>query len=352
MATQALRTATRLNRLLADSREFSVEFGHSLANHLPMLLVILARLGASDRRLGEYFETYRDANRLRAPPPPVAAIGRADWADHLGDRAREADFRAFFAGELRRLGVRDLQRAYLPTLSPGVCASALHALMRLAYAHLDDDPDEVARALAYWATTFLPLAPSAGAASTTADPAEVLTRLSTRRELLEVRPECDLLWYAMREVGRHPSFAPVVDWLAIDATTLPRCAAAALSLFAATGDFEATGDFCALHALTGAHWLRMLPGDVADRATLLRYFWQGVASVYPKMGMPPVASAEAMAALREADCPDWPDIAAAAVASDDEHDPSLVFSAMQEEAEYGDPAYRRVAARRVGLLPA
>lgn len=189
------------------------------------------------------------------------------------------------------------------------------------------------------------MAPATGAAPVTAEPAEVLARLTRRPELLVVRPECDVLWHAMRDVGRHPSFAPVVDWLAVDAATLPRCAGAALVLFAAAGEF------CSLHALTGAHWVRLLPADDADRPCLLRYFWQGVAAVYPRMGMPPVATPEAMAALREAACPAWPEIAAAAVASDDEHDHSLVFSAMQEEAAYGDTAYRRVAARRVGLLP-
>lgn len=345
MTARARQERTTLDRLLAESRGFSVEFGHMLANHLPMLLVILRRLGADDRRLQGYFESYRDTNRLRPPPPPVAAITAGDWAAHLGERGREADYRAFFAGELRRLGARDLQRTYLPTLLPGVCASALHALMRLAYGHLDHDPQEIARALAYWATTFLPLAPSTGAAPVTAEPAAVLAGLAQCPELLLVQPECDLLWHAMRDVGRHPSFAPVVDWLAVDGATLPACAAAALALFAAAGDF------CSLHALTGAHWVRLLPAEDVERPMLLRYFWQGVAAVYPKMGMPPVATPDAMAALRAAACPDWPEIAAAAVASDDEHDPSLVFSAMQEEAAYGDPAYRRVAARRVGLLP-
>ncbi len=346
MAQQAWQAETVLDQLLIESRAFSVEFGHLLANHLPMVLVILARLGATDRRLEQYFETYRDVNRLRPPPPSVGAIARTDWTAHLGDRAREADYRAFFAAELRKLGAADLERTYLPTLLPGVCASALHGLMRLAYAHLSDSADEVAVALAYWATTFLPLAPSTGATAVTYDPAQVLTRLSGHRELLAVEPECDLLWHAMRDVGQHSSFAPVVDWLAIDDTTPRRCAVASLALF------TATGDFCALHALTGTHWLRMLPAETADRTVLLRYFWQGIAAVYPKMGMPPVASAEEMAALRVAICPPWPEIAAAAVASDDEHDPSLVFSAMREEAAYGDPAYRRVAARRVGLLPA
>src|SRR5262249_7392195 len=83
---------------------------------------------------------------------------------------------------------------------------------------------------------------------------------------------------------------------------------------------------------------------------LIRYFWQAIAAVYPKMGLPVLPGADAVAAMREAPCPPWPEIAAAACASDDEHDHSLAFSAWQEEAAYGDPLYRRVAARRVGLI--
>ena len=44
-------------------------------------------------------------------------------------------------------------------------------------------------------------------------------------------------------------------------------------------------------------------------------------------------------------CPVPPDsaIAARAVASDDEHDPSLVFSALEEYARTGDPLYRAMS---------
>ena len=169
MTASALRSDTVLDRVLTESRAISVEFGHTLANQLPMRLVILHRL---------------------------------------------------------------------------------------AHAHLTDSPDEIATALAYWATMFLPLAPTTGAQPVIADPANIPIWLAGRREMLDVTPKLDLLWHVMRDVGRHVSFAPV-------------------------------------------------PVPVA-----------------------------------------------VAVAANDEHDISLVSSAMQDKAAYGDRAYRRVAARRVGLLAA
>jgi hypothetical protein len=110
-------------------------------------------------------------------------------------------------------------------------------------------------------------------------------------------------------------------------------------------------DFCALHALTGAHWLRLvLPLVPGHEETLIRAFWQAIASVYPKIGFAAPLTDEEAQTMRACVAPDWPDIARAACASNDEHDLSLVYSAKCEEAVYGDRLYRVVAARRLGLI--
>ena len=83
---------------------------------------------------------------------------------------------------------------------------------------------------------------------------------------------------------------------------------------------------------------------------LYRAFWQVIAALVPKIGFPALPSAEALQAMRETPAPGWPEIRAAAIASNDEHDVSLVFSASQEEMVWHDPLYRVVAARRVRLI--
>ena len=129
----ALSTRDALDDILADARRDSVEFPYLLANHVPMVLVALSRLGASDARVAEYLANYRRVKGLVPIPPRVAPIERARWTEALGDRSREADYRDFFVAEVRRLGVNDAIATYLPTLLPGIGASALHGLMRLAY---------------------------------------------------------------------------------------------------------------------------------------------------------------------------------------------------------------------------
>ncbi|MCX5569525.1 questin oxidase family protein [Kaistia nematophila] len=335
-----------VDELLVEVRLFSAEFPVLLANHLPMIIVALDRLGASSERLREYFETYRTTNGLVPTPPPVAPIQRDRWTDALGDRTREYDYRAFFEAEVRRIGIDSAIQTYLPTLIPGIGASATHGMMRTAYGLMRMDPTEVGTALGYWSTTYLSMPRATGATPTTDDPGQVLARACGLADLHQIEAETDLLWHNIRAAGEKPDFAPVVDWLEIGPDTGRRLAATSLALFAATMDFSA------LHALTGSHWIRLIGPhlDEADRPALQRYFWQIIASLVPKIGFPSLPSAEQLDEWRHLPAPGWPEIAAVATQSDDEHDISLVFSAREEEAVYGDRLYRVVAARRMGLI--
>ena len=339
------RGEAELQRLLAECRGFSGEFPAFLANHLPMVLVAMHRLGGSDERLNAFFATYRDKNRLPPPPARVAPIARESWDASLGDRARERDYIDFFHAEVARIGARGAIAGYLPKLLPGLAASATHGLMRLAYGVLRDDPEEIATALGYWSATYLELVVAGKNAPVTDEPAEVLLRMRPVESFRHVETELDLLWHFMRAMAAKPEFGPIVDSLAIGPDTAARMREASLALYAGTMDF------CALHAVTGCHWLRMLRPAAPDPEPALRYFWQAIAALYPLIGFPDLPDAEALEDWRRLPCPDWPEIEAAAVRSDDEHDLSLVFSAREEFRTFGDRLYQVVAARRVRLIP-
>jgi hypothetical protein len=300
---ETARSEAGLQRLLVECRAFSGEFPDFLANHLPMVLVAMHRLGGSDERLSAFFATYRDANRLPPPPARVAPIARESWDAALGDRGRESDYRDFFHAEVARI------------------------------------------ALGYWAATYLELGVTAGNAPVTDDPAEVLLRMRPVESFRGVETELDLLWHFMRAIAAKPEFRPIVDSLAIGPGTAARMREASLALYAGTMDF------CALHAVTGCHWLRMLRLATPDPQPALRYFWQAIAALYPKIGFPELPDAEAVEGWRRLPCPAWPEIEAAAVRSDDEHDLSLVFSAREEFGTFGDRLYQVVAARRMQLIP-
>jgi hypothetical protein len=343
-ASEPRRTSNALERALVWSRRWSAEFPHFLANHLPMVLVALDRMGASDARLEAYCHIYHEMNHLVPVPEPVGDVTGENWREFLGLREYEGDYRAFFAREVARLGATAAARRYLPALFEGFPASALHAFMRMAYATLTDSDAETGIALGYWAATYLPLGAPAGQPPTTDDPADVLAYMRGPPTFRHVEVERDLLWHFMRAVARKPEFAPVIDMLAVGHETHDRIARLSLAIYAATGDF------CALHAVTGTHWLRMMASRTPDTATPLRYFWQAIASLVPKIGFPDLPGAEALEHWRRAPTPDWPEIFREAVARDDEHDLSLTFSAAEEFKHYGDPLYKYVAAKRLGMI--
>jgi Questin oxidase-like len=339
-------SATRrgLERAVAWSRQWSAEFPFCLANHLPMVLVALHRMGASDERLEAYSHVYHKQNGLVPVPEPIEAITRDNWREFLGQREREADYRTFFAGEVGRLGASPAALHYLPQLMPGIAASATHAFMRMAYATMTDSDEETGVALAYWAATYLALGVSRGAEPSTDDPTQVLAFMHRPETFRHVEPERDLLWHFMRAVAQRPEFAPVVDMLAIGPKTHDQIARCSLALYAATLDF------CALHAVTGTHWLRLMAPRTPDTATPIRYFWQAIASLVPKIGFPGLPSSEELEAWRRVRLPDWPEIYREAVARDDEHDLSLAFSAGEEFKHYGDRLYQYAAAKRLSLV--
>ncbi len=108
-------SATRqgLERAVAWSRQWSAEFPFCLANHLPMVLVALHRMGASDERLEAYCHIYHKQNGLVPVPEPIEAITRDNWREFLGQREREGGLSHVFC---RRscAARRDASRAPLP----------------------------------------------------------------------------------------------------------------------------------------------------------------------------------------------------------------------------------------------
>jgi hypothetical protein len=337
-------TDLQLARAVTWSRDWSAEFPHCLANHLPMVLVALQRMGASAERLQAYCHIYRDMNQLAPVPSPLGTITSANWRDTLGRREREGDYRRFFSSEVARLGATPAAQHYLPQLFPGFAASALHAFMRMAYATMTDSDEETGVALAYWAATYLSLGAATGSPPTTDDPLVVLGLMYVPQTFKQVEVERDLLWCFMQAVARKPEFASLVDQLAIGPQTRPRVAKVSLALLAATDDF------CALHAVTGTHWLRLIEPRAQGDTAPLRYLWQAVAALVPKMGFPAIPAEDQLEHWRRTALPDWNEIFRQAVTHDDEHDLSLTFSASEEFRFYGDPLYKYVAAKRLKMI--
>jgi hypothetical protein len=345
MSALSTPLAPEAEALLAEMPGWGSEFDRTFANHAPMVLTALARIGGNPAQMRRFFDSYRAYKNLRPFAAPTQILGDDDWQSAIGYREREPDLRVFFSHQVATLGIDGALRKFLPILAPGIAASAFHALMRTAYGVLRESEADIAVALAYWAATYLALPPATGAPPLTDDPADVLRRVNEIEALRDLVLH-ELLWQNIRDATATADFRPVVDWLKIGPDAMERMAGVAI------GAFAATQHFAALHVVTGLHWIRLvLPFcEQQTHDVMLRVFWQSIAALMPEMGFPALPDEATVNQWRHYDAPGWDEIHAAAAASFDEHDISFAFSAFEEMKVYGDPLYRVAAARRLGLI--
>jgi hypothetical protein len=153
-----------VNAALDRLRTTGFYIGDFFANHAPMAAEALAKLGYCEEVDG-WVDTnlaHRQHGLLPTPSEPIS-----DWRVALGDRNRGGDWVQLFRRELAESPWRNVLRTWWPRLLPGCAGSLTHGLIRTAHAvrslRETDQPselqiDELARALAFWATVFTSLA--------------------------------------------------------------------------------------------------------------------------------------------------------------------------------------------------
>ncbi len=322
-------TSAVLEVLLDQNVHHHAEYGHELSNHLSMALVALHGLGASDARLQAWAAGYRP--RLDAAPPPTAWDSGAPWKERFGTPDAWPPYRSLFAQWLLYEPPEAVLAQVLPALLPGCGAAAFHGLIRTACAVEAGHGGELADGLAYWAWRYLPM-PAVGDQGREDDPAAVLVMLDAA--LTGAQSQAGLIADRMRDAAAQPAFGPIVARLRVGDDTLP-----ALTRYALTRYAEG-GDFTVLHLVTACHAMHGLLPFVDEPLPALRSFWTacaaGAASVRPRPATPPIAA-----------LPDWPEITARAIASDDEHVIKLVWACTELHRLHGWVACHDAAARAV-----
>jgi Questin oxidase-like len=286
---------------------YSATYANGMSNHLPMALHAIRRLGATSDRAGEFASFY--ARRLR----PMSAAEAAD-ADRL-------------AAELARDGREAFLRKHVARLTPGIGSAAFHGVIRTAYAVDSGVDDDLADAIAAWERHYSVIESSAGDGRPAAD------------LFAAVRGD-DRFGGAFAGTSISGRIAKVVSMPAFRdyrfaAPALPDLVTIAVKIYLASGDFTA------LHLLTGCHAARVLAPYLASHA--LHHLATAMLAAYVTIGRPAFD-------VEVSDAPDWETLARQAIASNDDHDLKLVYSAREEEAVYGWGLHRMAAALRLDNL--
>lgn len=317
-------TATaELHRLLDEELAFSPSFRGIYSNHLAMSLVALHQMGA-----------------------PTEVL-RATLSAHEAGEAEPRDDRDVLdarLAEVRRDGIAATVRTRIHDLVGAPGSQLFHPLIRLGYGLDVDHEGQVAAALLDWERRYAPL-PVA--------PPGPLPRSGSRR-LADVAADLAAqpsgtwpLGWDLDGIASRPELQATLDGVALDSQTLDDVAGFALAAHVAADAFVT------LHLVTGARALRTVAGwlDEDDAAALVAHAVPMVAVAHVAAGAVPLLPAADVDHLRSAPQPGRDRIAARAIADHDPHVIKLAEVALAEEARTGDPLYRYVAARVVGLAP-
>ena len=305
--------------LLEDTAPEYPPFG--FVNHGPMVAEALTRLGRADAVVPWTLD-YR--GKLDAAPEPGTAVDTDDWAGSLGDLSRFADWEARFALELESEPWADVVGRWVPRLVRGVSADALHGVIRVGHAVrglearvTDLRTRELARGLALWAATYLPLPgdPAAAGGGPALPPLDAVR--SIRRITDEERGDVFSIVAGLIALHDVADFAPVIGL--VDPAPDPAAFLVDLgSTFAQVALEQVRDPLSAIvftHTITGPAALGLLlpylPAET--HASAAAFAWQAAAGVYAALGSEPAAASTGE------HVPDVEDLVERAIATADEH---------------------------------
>ena len=318
-------TLQTLQALLDDGARFAPSYRGALANHRPMALLALQRMGAGNERLAAFAAAY--STRLEPAPAPQPWPAGDAWKGRFSQHEAWPAYRSLFSDWIAHESAPAMLAQVLPALMPGCAAGAFHGLIRTAYALQAAHRQELADGLAYWACTFMPLGDIG--VGTYKDPVAHL------RQLKAGTSAATLIQERMRDAAALGNINRVASRLAIDGHTPEQLARAAALAYAGSGSFTA------LHLVTATHAMRVVAAFIDDQDQAWRWYWQAFATGVVAAALKPRPAAPLLG---------WEQIIEAAVAAEDDHTAKLIYSCHEEEQAYGGTDWRAAASRAIALL--
>lgn len=157
-----------VNTLLND-QSYHIEFNGHLTNHNKHAVIALYRLGASKKRIKEYYESYALKTPygfgLESAKPSKYVITHNNWKHYLGKRTSFSSYCNFFDRQERKLGTNRVLAKYLPTLLSGWVGSFTHATIHLGWALDISNRWMIIEGLAYMAFSYVSCHPEKSAAT-------------------------------------------------------------------------------------------------------------------------------------------------------------------------------------------
>jgi len=286
---------------------------------------------------------------------PRGRIPHDGWREALGREELFPEWNDFMAAELDGAPWREVLARWTARLTPAICASATHGVIRVAHAArslaVAESPArvrELGEGLAYWAAAYQVL-PTASGGPGTMRPGEAIAVVPIVPE--SRRRFTGTIVASLAALDEFPEFAPVIGMIAVDgnpSSLISQLTETFASVYLANAA-NVLGSIIFTHGVTSAAALRSLVPHLPDRVArdAIRHAWQAGCALYAAFGKSPGPAAP-IEPPRES----WTDLIELAIANGDEHAIKLTGACLGEHALNPAPAYRAAARHALSILAA
>ncbi len=331
---------------------YGIELRNGNSNHAPMVAEALCALGRPEAVM-PWIARYRE--RMLPRRGPDALIRREDWRAALGERARFADWSAFFAEELQEGPWHQVLDHWMGRLAPGFCAAATHGVIRVGHAVRSltsgETPGrlrELADAFASWAATYQELPANGHPVNGTMPPHQAIARVAIVPP--DRRQYAGNITASLAMLDDLPEFAPSLG-LIDTGGDLTRLLAEITEVFARVylanaHDTRTTIAF--IHGVTSPAAVGNIAPQVSDRTArvAVRYAWQSGCALYACFG-----GDKAMLGDLDPGEVDEDELVDRAVAHVDEHVIKFTEACLHRHAVAPSPVYLAAVDHVRGMIP-
>ncbi len=328
---------TKLMALLRNNQTYDWQHGFGTRmNHNAMVLVALYRLGATAKRLQSYYDGLNRPRFSIARGQRATKITASNWTSALGRSDSVHAYIRYFRARAKADGVQATLKAHTPRLVQGAAAAAFHPLIKLGSGLDIADTEEIALALANWATSYEAV-PAHDPKHEAIGFPEFVASLANDETLRKIRGGSGNIVQRMRLYYRSPAFRARLRPIKIDSKKPLHVVADTIR-----SAFTKHQHFTLLHGLTSTHAMRAVLPYLGRPEKPLTAFCHALGAAWltavvlarrdSKRPLPSRHPVEAVLKKRGA-------------ASSNNHVIKVTWSCLEEFRAYGQEDYLLLAAR-------
>ncbi len=331
----------RCKKLIEKNLKNKSTYAGTLANHIPMSLVAMDYLNASQITLHNFYK--KSKKRMGLEKHPKNHKNKTIHPLHdLGNKEEELSWRSYFEHKLEETAPREILNEWFPTLAPSIAAGAFHPFIRVSYALETHNHEEFIAAMAYWASHYEMLDSTQAQKVYAPSLREIFTNATDENFSHPIPISGKTIFDKLKSASLSPEFNKRA--IILDMEFEQYLSEGSLS---AAHMLDKDLDFTALHVTSSFMALRVIGSYLTkeNKKRAVQHHFYAVMCAHQAINAPrlpiTIQKAEKSSTL------EWEEINKSALSTYDDHVLKLTYLCLKEAQHYKRPFYKDIAWRYI-----